>query len=297
MLPPTFIAPLDLTQHPLSCAFPPMADEERLDLFDSINVNGIFNAITIHDGQVLDGNNRYQIAMEIGCPCPATQLADRVSPQDFVIAQNKMRRHITPGQIAMAVAGVHAWRPVGNPSFLQLDIECPVAKTNVELAKIAGVHPSTMKQAKVVQRAAEPQVIEAVRGGQIGLPKAEAIARLPRDQQVAAISAPLPKQPRAKRTSTPDLLSIKLPGSHPVESAQYVIDADQADVDADLKTRQRLLTSEEKVIALQQENSRLRADLAAMERARDDQMTRSNELLSELEALREKLEKLEAMNV
>ena len=36
-------------------------------------------------------------------------------PRDFVMAQNKTRRHVSKAQLALATTAVYAWRPVGNP--------------------------------------------------------------------------------------------------------------------------------------------------------------------------------------
>ena len=71
-------------------------------------------------------------------------------------------------------------------------------KTNAELSKISGVHANTIKQAKAVQTKAAPEVVEAVKRGEIGLPKAAAISKLPKDQQVAAINKPISKQEKPR---------------------------------------------------------------------------------------------------
>jgi hypothetical protein len=297
MAPTTSPAPAGLLQHLLSFAFPAMTTEEMIALRDSVTQQGLLTPITLYDGQVLDGWHRYQIAVDLGYACPAVELAADLSPQEFVIGQNKVRRHITQAQMAMAVVEVHAWRPVGNPAFVQSETECPIGKTNAETALAAGVHPSTIKQAKIVRKTAQAEVIDAVKLRRIGLSKAAAIAKLPCDQQVAAIAAPLSKRPRAEQTSRSDLSPVKLAETQHVELAQYEVHDAQADVDADVGTLQKPLTTDEKLAALHAENSRLRAVLAATELARDDHMRRSNELMSQVEALRKKLEKLEAMDV
>ncbi|MFT4266555.1 MAG: hypothetical protein QM586_04925 [Xenophilus sp.] len=204
-----FAAPAGLQQHPLSAAFPAMNTEDFDALRDSVTNDGVLNPIAIFEGMIIDGWHRYCVAVELGYECPAVELAEGIDPRDFVLAQNKARRHVTQAQLAMAVTAVYAWRPAagGRPAE-KPHTECEVSKTNAELAEIAGVHPNTIGQAKAVQTSAAPAVVEAVKRGDIGLPKAAAIAKLPAEQQAAAIRAPAPKapkpaqQPAPKRSST-----------------------------------------------------------------------------------------------
>ena len=184
-------------QHPLSAAFPPMSAEEFQALKDSIYINDVLNPITIFEGMVIDGWHRYQAATELAMPCPWVDMDESIDPKDFVMAQNKARRHITQAQLAMATAQVYRWRPHGDQKTVAMDTQCPSSKTTAELAEISGVHVSTIKQAKAVQSHAAPEVIEAVKRGEVGLSKAAAIAKLPMQEQAAAINKPLPR-PAAK---------------------------------------------------------------------------------------------------
>lgn len=101
-----------LQQHPLSAAFPPLSDEEFQTLKDSIENLGVQNAITIYEGQVLDGWNRYCAAQELGFECPTREIEGHIDPREFVLSQNKARRHVTQAQLALATTAVYEWRPV-----------------------------------------------------------------------------------------------------------------------------------------------------------------------------------------
>jgi hypothetical protein len=195
-------------QHPLSAAFPAMSAEDFQALTDSIDNIGIQNPITLFEGMVIDGWHRYSAALRLGMDCPTVELGD-VDPREFVMAQNKARRHTTQAQLAMATTAVYAWRPVGNPAFSQLHTECAIAgesgtgrtlnvqaqKSTAQMAEIAGVHRNTIVQAQTVTAQAAPAVVAAVKSGELGLPKAAAIAKLPQAEQAAAISKPLPRKP------------------------------------------------------------------------------------------------------
>lgn len=191
-------------QHPLSAAFPAMSPEEFQELKDSIENMGVQNPITLLDGMVIDGWHRASACTELGMECPTVELPPDTDPRDFVMAQNKARRHVSKAQLALATTAVYQWKPLGaNQHHSRVDIQCPPSqvsasialpsKTTAELSEISGVHVTTIKQAKLVTTQAAPAVIEAVKRGDIGLPKAAAIAKLPTEQQVAAISKPLPR--------------------------------------------------------------------------------------------------------
>ena len=195
-------------QHPLSAAFPAMTDEEYESLKDSINENGVLNPITIYEGMVLDGWHRYQAANELGMDCPEAELEDWIDPKDFVLAQNKNRRHITIAQLAMATTQVYEWFPANRPNKSAPGAE--LSKTSAELAEISGASKRTIEQAKSVLKSATPEVQDAVKSGKIGLKKAQAIAKLPKDKQAAAIDKPIaPERPRLTEDYGPDEIELK----------------------------------------------------------------------------------------
>ena len=188
------------SQHPLSSAFPPMTAQEFQELKDSIEVNGVLNPITIHDNMVIDGWHRYKAANDLSMDCPETELGEFIDPRDFVLAQNKNRRHITMAQLAIATAEVYKWNSVGRPNNSALSAE--LNKTTSELAEISGASKRTIEQAKSILKNASEEVKEAVKSGKIGLSKAQAIAKLPKEKQADAITKALPKEAPEKPVLT-----------------------------------------------------------------------------------------------
>jgi len=177
-------------QHPLSAAFPRMNDEDFQLLKDSIESIGVQNPITLHQGMIIDGWHRYTAAEEVGMDCPTVQLLD-IDPKDFVLAQNKHRRHITVAQMAMAANAVFNWKNISTvPGTVRTD-------DLKEIAKSAGVSLSTIEKARQLTNTASQEVQDAVNSGEIGLKKALSISKLPEHEQHESIGKPLPKKEQA----------------------------------------------------------------------------------------------------
>lgn len=290
---------MTFTQHPLSAAFPPMQAEEFQALKDSIEAIGVQNPITLLDGMVIDGWHRYSAAAELGMDCPSVDLGD-VDPKDFVMAQNKARRHITAAQLASATTAVYAWTPVGNPGFSQSRTECVIAKTNAELADIAGVGVRTIQQAKSVQSHAAPEVIEAVKRGEVGLPKAAAIAKLPMAEQAAALHKPAPK-PAAKPAPVVEPEAAEPEDYTELDAAKDSLSAlneendrlnDRLAVAALDATEEERAAAHTTILALRAENKTLTATLRAVTLARDSLMEETTQMKRQMAMQRKEIDKL-----
>ncbi len=265
-------------QHQLSAEFPAMSADEYQSLKDSISDIGVQNPITLFEGMVIDGWHRYSAANELGMECPTVELGD-VDPRDFVLAQNKARRHITISQLAMAANAVYAWQPAGRPKN---NAAGPAELKQTDIAKRAGVSVRSLRQAKKVEKDATPEVVAAVKRGEIGGEKAAAIAKLPKDQQAEAIKKPIEKpakpQPEDDAYAGPTEAEIQF---HAEQEA------------ADQKAIALILDSNEPLAALKAEYDRQSLELATVKASRDGFMNRCNELIRRVKTLRAKLEKME----
>lgn len=278
-------------QHPLSAAYPAMSAEDFQSLKDSITNIGVQNPITIFDGMVIDGWHRYTAATDLGMDCPTVELGD-VDPRDFVQAVNDARRHMTQSARALALTAVYAWKPVGNPSFTQLNAERSIAKTNAELAKIAGVGVQSIREAKTVHKSAEPEVVAAVKSGEIGLPKAAAIAKLPKEEQAAAIHKPAPK-------AAPE--APPAPTNHELEEAVSTINElaaendqlrDRVAVAAMSGTDEERAMAAETIAELREQIKTLEAELDAVRTSRDSFQRQNAELMKQVRLQQKQIKKL-----
>ena len=184
-------------------------------------MNGVLNPVTIFDGQVIDGWHRYTAANELSIECPTVELGD-VDPRDFVLAQNRARRHVTQAQLALATTAVYAWKPVGNPTFSQLDTECPIGKQTQSCPRFPAftLTPSNRKQ-KAVQTKAAPEVVEAVKRGEIGHQRCSYLQAAKKDQQVAAINK---SQSGKKKPRTVEPLHLVTPTGEVLTAADMGAD-------------------------------------------------------------------------
>jgi ParB-like chromosome segregation protein Spo0J len=91
----------DLEFHPLAEMFPLIGDDELRELGEDIRKNGLCEPITLYEGKILDGRNRYLAAKLIGqtlADKAFRQLPADMDPRAFVISENIQRRHLTAEQ-------------------------------------------------------------------------------------------------------------------------------------------------------------------------------------------------------
>ena len=269
-----------MQQHPLSAAFPAMAADDFQGLKDSIMEIGVQNPITLFEGMVIDGWHRYTAANELGMDCPSKELDAWIDPVAFVRAQNKDRRHLPLSAWALIEVSLREWKPSHRPD--KGELSSPLRASNQEMADAVGVTKRTIQQAKAVQSNATPEVIAAVKSGEIGLPKAAAIAKLPKEEQAAAIHKPTPK---ATPEETPE---DDGPSAEEIAAQVAAEEADRALV-------AKLLDSNEPLAELAEENRQLKAEIAQLKLARDGYMNRCNEAIALVKSRDRQIAKLEKM--
>ena len=161
----------NLELHPLCTLFPRMAGAEFDALKFDILANGQQEAITVHDGLILDGGNRYSACIEAGVE-PLLKDFAGTNPASFVLSANFHRRHLTPGQQAAIVSSAQDWaaaRPIGSPG---IDNGASLHLSSVaDRAAQSGASIRTQKMADKVAKAS-PELARQVREGKISLAKA-----------------------------------------------------------------------------------------------------------------------------
>jgi hypothetical protein len=118
--------------HALAARFDLIEGEEYDALIDSIERQGLLHPITIYQGKILDGRNRYRAAKAARYNFTArdfVELRAGADPNDFVINTNVQRRHLNTDQKKELV--------------IQLMRERPDASDR-QIAKLTGVDPKTV---------------------------------------------------------------------------------------------------------------------------------------------------------
>jgi ParB-like chromosome segregation protein Spo0J len=87
--------------HPLAEIFPIISEDELKELAEDIRKNGMLEQITLHEGKILDGRNRFAAAKSVGFAFRRTnfkELLCHLDPRAYVISANIKRRHLNSEQ-------------------------------------------------------------------------------------------------------------------------------------------------------------------------------------------------------
>ncbi len=94
----------ELKAHQAAEVFPALEGAEFDALVADMREHGQCEPIVVHDGEILDGRNRYRACLVLGIDPVTANWNGEGSPEAFVISKNIMRRHLTPSQRAMIAA-------------------------------------------------------------------------------------------------------------------------------------------------------------------------------------------------
>lgn len=213
----------ELSAHPMANLFPLMNDADFAALKDDIAKQGLLEPLWLHEGQILDGRNRYKACKALGIQ-PQVRTYQGTDPLGFVLSMNLVRRHLNESQRALVAADVATMR-----QGERTDLEPSANLQKVSQAKASelfNISARSVSDAKKVKAEAQPEVVTAVRDGHLAV---SAAAKLAQE------SVPVQRQVAAKMVSgeastvTQALKLIKTEGDPP-----------QSDVQDDLKKLMRL---------------------------------------------------------
>src|SRR5262249_32166086 len=91
----------NLEFHQLANMFPLIEGDEFDAFVDAFRRQGLLTPITLYEGKILDGRNRYRAVKKIGYKLVAKDFVDLPpgkDPREFVIAANVQRLHLTTEQ-------------------------------------------------------------------------------------------------------------------------------------------------------------------------------------------------------
>lgn len=240
----------------------PLTANESAALERSLLAEGCRDALVLWGEVLIDGHNRYEICTRHGIEFRTVQNTTFSSIDDvmlWMIDNHLARRSVSDYQrgvmalrkkdIVTARAAQRAGEPEPATPAEAAAPESPPWNTREDVAKAARVSSNTISQIERIQKAATPQLVEAVRAGTISINAAANVASLPPSEQVAAVAGGRKELQLAARQ-----VREQKAGSRPPKEAP----ADEA---ADLRAQVAALR--EKVDALTQENAELKELLAS----------------------------------
>lgn len=181
--------PLDC--HPYCLAIPEMAEQEFQELKGDIAGSGLLEPIVLFNGQILDGRHRYRACLELGIEPWFKEFDGPDSLLDYVVSINLRRRHLSESQRAMAMARLCKLERGGDRRSQDFKVPIGTLKNTTEAANKAGVGEQTMKRAMRVDRKGTPELVEAVKKGDVSVSAAAKVVETLPDpaDQVEALNA------------------------------------------------------------------------------------------------------------
>ena len=175
------VTPKNLEFHPIANLFPLIEGADFADLVADIDRNGVLEAIEIYDNKILDGRNRYRAWQACGSDPEKIRIHFYTGsdPLGYVISKNLRRRHLTDGQRAMIAAELPKVQ-LGNRLAAPKE-----ALTREERAELLNVTKRSVDRASDVLEEGAPELVQAVKDGDVAVSAAAQITALPKEQQVA----------------------------------------------------------------------------------------------------------------
>ncbi|VUZ23636.1 Uncharacterised protein [uncultured Comamonas sp.] len=270
----------------------PLTPDEHDALERSILAEGCRDALVLWGNILVDGHNRYGICQKHGLPFQTVQNPHFQSMEDvhlWMIDQHLGRRSVSDfqrGVLALRkreiitqrrTAAATAVQAAQHASAQELDATAvsesiastalaSVAKvpeqaldTREALARAARLTPSQVKQIETIQQKAAPEVVSAVKNGELSLSTAAVLANLPLAEQqttaqqgAQALKDAAKRVREAKKTARQEKASA-LDAAEPAALAEAPGDGAQA----------RAL--QERIAALEEENQRLRLQVQTLQ--------------------------------
>lgn len=177
---------MELTEHPVAAIFPLMTGDEFDSLRLDIKEYGQHEPIWLHEGQIIDGRNRYRACRALGLEPVTREWDGEGSLVAFVMSQNLHRRHLNASQRALIAQDAlphleaeakerqraHGGTAPGRrntPSINGVSVPRSAAE---DAAALVGVSSSYVHMAKNLMRD-QPESVEAVRRGEMSLSSAK----------------------------------------------------------------------------------------------------------------------------
>ena len=254
----------------------PLSANESAALERSLLAEGCRDALVLWGEVLIDGHNRHALCSRHGIPFRTVQNASFSSLDDvmlWMIDNHLARRSVSdfqrgvmalrkkeivtaraasvPGSIPNSVPNSAPGSLLGSVPDAGPDAapDSPPWNTREDVAKAARVSSNTIGQIERIQKAATPQLVEAVRSGTISISAAASVASLPQSAQIAAVAGGRKELQLAARQVREQKAGSRAPKEAPSDEASAL--------------RAQVTVLRQKIDALERENAELRGLLAS----------------------------------
>jgi ParB family chromosome partitioning protein len=188
---------------------PAMSQDERQQLEANLIADGCREPLSLWEQTIVDGHNRHEICTRLSVPFETVQMSfDSRNDAVIWIIRNQFGRRNLPDyeraklalrlKPAIAEKAKESYREnVGRPKE-SLQKSAPIkVDTRAELAKVAGVSHDTIAKVERIERAASPEVKQALTDSKVSINAAAKVSELPEDKQKSVFdSIPENAKPR-----------------------------------------------------------------------------------------------------
>ena len=276
----------------------PLTPEEHEALERSLLAEGCRDALVLWGEVLVDGHNRHGICVKHGIPFNTVQHPHFKSMDDvhlWMIEQHLGRRSVSDfqrGVLALRKKDILAARAQARPGGDEKaadDVAAQAAATDggqapweggadasgatrpasfnsrEAIAKAARISSTTVSHIEKIQKAAAPELVEAVKAGEISINAAAAVASLPVERQVAAVAGgrkELRQAAREVREAKAQARAAAVGEMLGADAAGASRDASPDGDEADLPPDQLIAKLRRTIAELRAENASLKARLA-----------------------------------
>ncbi|WP_416761335.1 plasmid replication/partition related protein [Roseateles sp. So40a] len=265
----------------------PLTEDEYAALERSILAEGCRDALVLWGDVLVDGHNRHGICTKHGIPFQTVQNTRFKSMEDvhlWMIDQHLGRRSVSDfqrGVLALRKKEIMEARRLAvlndpSPESSAAAVEpaegvtdtpvpaAPALKSREAIARAARISSATVTQIEKIQKAAAPELVAAVKSGEVSISAAAVIADLPAEEQAAAAAGGKKELRQAAKRVRESKVGKKAASDAVSEVAVELLGV-PTNADGELEADPAVALLRAQVNALQGENAQLRTQVAELQ--------------------------------
>lgn len=280
--------------HELAQMLPDMREDEFQRHKASIKEHGQKKPIAVWRGTILDGRHRLRACNELELSPKYATLPPDIDPVAYILVNNVDQRHMNESQIGLVIARLNKWSVSHGGDRRSQQFQDQPPPSRADTAEQTGISSRTLGRATTVLDKGTPELVDAVKNGNVSLRDAAKVAQRTEAEQNNAVNAVLSGQSRtASSALAAPPAPVQPPSPAPVNTpppappARIVPDAQRI---ADLESEVRYLRAQVDADTDQDtEFTRLRGEITTLQASVNNWQTRYHELEVENRNLRRRL--------